>query len=213
MLKMISTHTSSHQCGSAAVSLSPQDLQMDCNFFLTAIRLASLNQILDPWVYLLLREILLKKFCQVASAVSNCSLNVKKETQSPDALNKKAIQNENVHKQSLNMENSNLNGGQEEQWQLCKNWMGIKQGIKWQRVYPMIRKMMRWKLSVDWCIDVISVLPQTHHFFVSPSQSTHSFCSESLGDLWSERKWQDLKIMTYAGFPLTYCKKKKKYTS
>ncbi|KAG1938608.1 prostaglandin E2 receptor EP3 subtype [Pimephales promelas] len=115
MLKMISTHTSSHQCGSAAVSLSPQDLQMDCNFFLTAIRLASLNQILDPWVYLLLREILLKKFCQVASAVSNCSLNVKKETQSPDALNKKAIQNENVHKQSLNMENSNLNGGQEEQ--------------------------------------------------------------------------------------------------
>uniref|UniRef100_A0A096LPU2 Prostaglandin E2 receptor EP3 subtype n=1 Tax=Poecilia formosa TaxID=48698 RepID=A0A096LPU2_POEFO len=30
---------------------------------LTAIRLASLNQILDPWVYLLLREILLRKFC------------------------------------------------------------------------------------------------------------------------------------------------------
>ncbi|XP_059426166.1 prostaglandin E2 receptor EP3 subtype [Carassius carassius] len=117
MLKMISTHTSSHQCNSAAaVSLSSQDLQMDCNFFLTAIRLASLNQILDPWVYLLLREILLRKFCQVASAVSKCSLDVQKETQCPlDTLNKKAIQNDNVHKQSLNMENSNLNGGNEEQ--------------------------------------------------------------------------------------------------
>ncbi|KTG03636.1 hypothetical protein cypCar_00005422 [Cyprinus carpio] len=92
------------------------DLQMDCNFFLTAIRLASLNQILDPWVYLLLREILLRKFCQVASAVSKCSLDVQKETQCPlDALNKKAIQNDKVHKQSLNMENSNLNGGNEEQ--------------------------------------------------------------------------------------------------
>lgn len=89
---------------------------MDCNFFLTAIRLASLNQILDPWVYLLLREILLRKFCQVASAVSKCSLDAQKETQCPrDALNKKAIQNDNVHKQSLNMENSNLNGGNEEQ--------------------------------------------------------------------------------------------------
>lgn len=117
MLKMISTHTSSHHCKSAAVSLLPsQDLQMDCNFFLTAIRLASLNQILDPWVYLLLREILLRKFCQVASAVSRCSLEGQKETQSLDVLNKKAIQNDNVHKQSLNMENCNLNGGNEEQW-------------------------------------------------------------------------------------------------
>ncbi|KAL0191272.1 hypothetical protein M9458_013970, partial [Cirrhinus mrigala] len=115
MLKMISTHTSSHQCNSAAVSLSPQDLQMDCNFFLTAIRLASLNQILDPWVYLLLREILLRKFCQVASAVSKCSLDTQKETQCPlNALNKKAIQSDNAHKQSLNIENSNLNGGNEE---------------------------------------------------------------------------------------------------
>lgn len=116
MLKMISTQTSSHQCNSAAVSLSSQDLTMDCNVFLTAIRLASLNQILDPWIYLLLREILLRKFCQVASAVSKCSLDVQKETQCPrDALNEKAIQNDNVHKQSLNMENSNLNGGNEEQ--------------------------------------------------------------------------------------------------
>lgn len=116
MLKMISTQTSSHQCNAAAVSLSSQDLQMDCNFFLTAIRLASLNQILDPWIYLLLREILLRKFCQVASAVSKCSLDVQKDTPCPrDALNKKAIQNDNVHKQSLNMENINLNGGNEEQ--------------------------------------------------------------------------------------------------
>ncbi|XP_067230675.1 prostaglandin E2 receptor EP3 subtype [Chanodichthys erythropterus] len=116
MLKMISTHTSSHQCNSAAVSLSAQDLQMDCNFFLTAIRLASLNQILDPWVYLLLREILLRKFCQVASAVSRCSLETQKETRCHlDVLNKKAAQNDNVHKKSLNVENSNLNGGQVEQ--------------------------------------------------------------------------------------------------
>ncbi|XP_056315076.1 prostaglandin E2 receptor EP3 subtype [Danio aesculapii] len=115
MLKMILTHTSSHHCYSAG-SLSPQELQKDCNFFLTAIRLASLNQILDPWVYLLLREILLRKFCQVASAVSKCSLDVQKQTQCPlDVQNKKAIQNDDAHKQSLNMENSILNGGCEEQ--------------------------------------------------------------------------------------------------
>ncbi|XP_065121011.2 uncharacterized protein ptger3 isoform X2 [Paramisgurnus dabryanus] len=118
MLKMISTHTSSHHCKSAAASFPPnQDLQMDCNFFLTAIRLASLNQILDPWVYLLLREILLRKFCQVASAVSKCSLEGQKEIQCPlDVLNKKAIQNDqNVQKQSLNVENCNLSGGNGEQ--------------------------------------------------------------------------------------------------
>ncbi|XP_060776117.1 prostaglandin E2 receptor EP3 subtype isoform X2 [Neoarius graeffei] len=87
MLKMISNHTSSHQCKSSAVPLqTSRDLQMDCNFFLTAIRLASLNQILDPWVYLLLREILLRKFCQVANAVSNCSLEEQKETQKETAL-------------------------------------------------------------------------------------------------------------------------------
>ncbi|KAJ8376439.1 hypothetical protein SKAU_G00070190 [Synaphobranchus kaupii] len=93
MLKMISTQTSSHHCKSAATTLSPSpDIQVDCNFFLTAIRLASLNQILDPWVYLLLREILLRKFCQVANAVSNCSLDGQKETQTAlDALNKQTI--------------------------------------------------------------------------------------------------------------------------
>ncbi|XP_036378337.1 prostaglandin E2 receptor EP3 subtype [Megalops cyprinoides] len=93
MLKMISTQTSSHHCKPAAVAFPPsRDIQVDCNFFLTAIRLASLNQILDPWVYLLLREILLRKFCQVANAVSNCSLDGQKETQAAlDALNKQAI--------------------------------------------------------------------------------------------------------------------------
>ncbi|XP_053353751.1 prostaglandin E2 receptor EP3 subtype [Clarias gariepinus] len=80
MLKMISNHTSSHHCKSIPL-LPSRELPMDCNFFLTAIRLASLNQILDPWVYLLLREILLRKFCQVANAVSNCSLEGQKETQ------------------------------------------------------------------------------------------------------------------------------------
>jgi prostaglandin E receptor 3 len=46
-----------------------------------AIRLASLNQILDPWVYLLLREILLRKFCMVANAMSNCSIERRNENQ------------------------------------------------------------------------------------------------------------------------------------
>ncbi|XP_007249144.2 prostaglandin E2 receptor EP3 subtype [Astyanax mexicanus] len=96
MLKMISTHTSSHQCKQLSAS-QPPGLQMDCNFFLTAIRLASLNQILDPWVYLLLREILLRKFCQVANAVSNCSLEGQKETQKEtvlDTAKKQAIEND-----------------------------------------------------------------------------------------------------------------------
>lgn len=87
MLKMISNQTSSHHCKASANPLQPsRDLQMDCNFFLTAIRLASLNQILDPWVYLLLREILLRKFCQVANAVSNCSLDGQKEPKKETAL-------------------------------------------------------------------------------------------------------------------------------
>ncbi|NXO72087.1 PE2R3 protein, partial [Phainopepla nitens] len=49
------------------------ELRRECHLSLTAVRLASLNQILDPWVYLLLRKILLRKFCQAASAVSSCS--------------------------------------------------------------------------------------------------------------------------------------------
>ncbi|XP_077573538.1 prostaglandin E2 receptor EP3 subtype [Stigmatopora nigra] len=92
MVKMISTQVSSHECNSSEESSQPysvRDVQLDCNFFLTAIRLASLNQILDPWVYLLSREILLRKFCLVANAVSNCSIEEQKETQiALDALNK-----------------------------------------------------------------------------------------------------------------------------
>ena len=97
MLSMVSTQTSSHHCKSlsspntSTSSLAPsRDVHLDCNFFLAAIRLASLNQILDPWVYLLLREILLRKFCMVANAVSNCSLEEQKEQQTAlqDALNK-----------------------------------------------------------------------------------------------------------------------------
>lgn len=82
MLKMIYTESSSDHCyntHSAKSSISNNELQSDCSFFLTAIRLASLNQILDPWVYLLLRAILLKKARQVASAVTNCSVEGLKE--------------------------------------------------------------------------------------------------------------------------------------
>ncbi|XP_006792021.1 prostaglandin E2 receptor EP3 subtype [Neolamprologus brichardi] len=88
MLRMLSTQVFSDQCNPKGASnrTSNQDFRLDCNFFLTAIRLASLNQILDPWVYLLLREILLRKFCIMANAVSNCSSEDQKETQT--ALNK-----------------------------------------------------------------------------------------------------------------------------
>ncbi|NWS26748.1 PE2R3 protein, partial [Polioptila caerulea] len=50
-----------------------RELLQECDLSLTAVRLASLNQILDPWVYLLLRRILLRRLCQAASAVSRCS--------------------------------------------------------------------------------------------------------------------------------------------
>lgn len=69
MLKVTFSHTSMEQCrGSCNQTRSPE-LQTECKFFLIAVRLASLNQILDPWVYLLLRKILLRKFCQVANAI------------------------------------------------------------------------------------------------------------------------------------------------
>ncbi|KAK2835440.1 hypothetical protein Q5P01_015924 [Channa striata] len=102
MLRMISTQVSSHECNSRAAAsnhTSNQDVHLDCNFFLTAIRLASLNQILDPWVYLLFREILLRKFCLVANAVSNCSTEDRKETQTAlDALNKQNQDSNDLHK-------------------------------------------------------------------------------------------------------------------
>ncbi|XP_068948885.1 prostaglandin E2 receptor EP3 subtype-like isoform X1 [Petaurus breviceps papuanus] len=61
MLKMIFNQTSVEHC---KVPKPLTQRPRECDFFLTAVRLASLNQILDPWVYLLLRKILLRKFCQ-----------------------------------------------------------------------------------------------------------------------------------------------------
>nr|XP_031539342.1 prostaglandin E2 receptor EP3 subtype isoform X2 [Vicugna pacos] len=61
MLKMIFNQTSVEHCKTYT------ERKEECNFFLIAVRLASLNQILDPWVYLLLRKILLQKFCQDCS--------------------------------------------------------------------------------------------------------------------------------------------------
>ncbi|XP_010122628.1 PREDICTED: prostaglandin E2 receptor EP3 subtype, partial [Chlamydotis macqueenii] len=78
MLKMIFSHTFEH-CKGFSGGAQSSELHKECNFFLTAVRLASLNQILDPWVYLLLRKILLRKFCQAASAVSKCSNSEWKE--------------------------------------------------------------------------------------------------------------------------------------
>lgn len=102
MIKMISSQVSSHQCNPTALSSghSPgKDAHLDCNFFLTAIRMASLNQILDPWVYLLLREILLRKFCIVANAVSNCSIEDRKNTQVVlDPLKKQNQEEDGLHK-------------------------------------------------------------------------------------------------------------------
>ncbi|XP_073090222.1 prostaglandin E2 receptor EP3 subtype isoform X3 [Manis javanica] len=62
MLKMIFNQSSVEHCKTHT------EKQKECHFFLIAVRLASLNQILDPWVYLLLRKILLQKFCQCAIA-------------------------------------------------------------------------------------------------------------------------------------------------
>ncbi|KAM4655538.1 prostaglandin E2 receptor EP3 subtype [Amazona ochrocephala] len=79
MLKMIFSRTSFEHCKGFSSEAQSSELHKECNFFLTAVRLASLNQILDPWVYLLLRKILLQKFCQAANAVSKCSNNEIKE--------------------------------------------------------------------------------------------------------------------------------------
>lgn len=88
MLKMIFSHTSAEKC---KISSTEQDvtLQKECNLFLTATRLAGLNQILDPWVYLLLRKILLQKFCQVANAISNCSNKGQKTAQDKEEIQSK----------------------------------------------------------------------------------------------------------------------------
>lgn len=102
MIKMISSRVSSHQCNPTALPSGHapgRDVHLDCNFFLTAIRMASLNQILDPWVYLLLREIFLRKFCIVANAVSNCSIEDRKDTQVVlDPLKKQNQEDDGSHK-------------------------------------------------------------------------------------------------------------------
>nr|XP_012643410.1 prostaglandin E2 receptor EP3 subtype isoform X2 [Microcebus murinus] len=67
MLKMIFNQTSVEHCKTNT------EKHKECNFFLIAVRLASLNQILDPWVYLLLRKILLRKFCQ-GEQLEECGL-------------------------------------------------------------------------------------------------------------------------------------------
>ncbi|NXB65126.1 PE2R3 protein, partial [Struthidea cinerea] len=72
MLRRISGHTA-EPCRGGSGESQRWELRRECNLSLIAVRLASLNQILDPWVYLLLRKILLRKFCQAASAVSKCS--------------------------------------------------------------------------------------------------------------------------------------------
>ncbi|XP_062921036.1 prostaglandin E2 receptor EP3 subtype [Mobula hypostoma] len=82
MLKMIYIKSSPEACSVsflAKSSISNTEQQSNCSSLLTAIRLASLNQILDPWVYLLLRAILLRKAHQVATAVTNCSVEGLKE--------------------------------------------------------------------------------------------------------------------------------------
>ncbi|XP_021052395.1 prostaglandin E2 receptor EP3 subtype isoform X2 [Mus pahari] len=63
MLKMIFNQMSVEQCK------TQMGKEKECNSFLIAVRLASLNQILDPWVYLLLRKILLRKFCQMMNSL------------------------------------------------------------------------------------------------------------------------------------------------
>ncbi|NXE43395.1 PE2R3 protein, partial [Ptilorrhoa leucosticta] len=72
MLRTLSEHAA-EPCRGGSGESRRWELRGECNLSLTAVRLASLNQILDPWVYLLLRKILLRKFCQAASAVSKCS--------------------------------------------------------------------------------------------------------------------------------------------
>ncbi|XP_034289095.1 prostaglandin E2 receptor EP3 subtype isoform X2 [Pantherophis guttatus] len=70
MLKVTFNPNPMNQCRESCNQTQSTEQQPECNFSLTHIRLASLNQILDPWVYLLLRKILVQKFCQVARAIS-----------------------------------------------------------------------------------------------------------------------------------------------
>ncbi|NXH16411.1 PE2R3 protein, partial [Bucco capensis] len=82
MLKVLSSPSSFEHCRTFPSGAPRPELHRECKFILTAVRLASLNQILDPWIYLLLRKILLEKLCQAATAVSKCSNTEWKERSS-----------------------------------------------------------------------------------------------------------------------------------
>ncbi|NWR02679.1 PE2R3 protein, partial [Paradoxornis webbianus] len=72
LLRMVSEHGAG-PCRGIPGESPRWELRRECHLPLTAVRLASLNQILDPWVYLLLRRILLRRARQAACAVSRCS--------------------------------------------------------------------------------------------------------------------------------------------
>ncbi|KAM6455317.1 prostaglandin E2 receptor EP3 subtype isoform 2-T5 [Liasis olivaceus] len=74
MLKVTFNPNPMNQCRESCNQTQSTEQQPECNFSLTNIRLASLNQILDPWVYLLLRKIFLQKFCQVLESLWQDSL-------------------------------------------------------------------------------------------------------------------------------------------
>ncbi|KAM9290523.1 prostaglandin E2 receptor EP3 subtype-like [Gastrophryne carolinensis] len=68
MIKMIFSHMSTKRC-MLATSMQSLELQEDCNNFLATVRLSCFNQIIDPWVYLLLKWVLSQKCCKVDSDV------------------------------------------------------------------------------------------------------------------------------------------------
>ncbi|NXT65366.1 PE2R3 protein, partial [Chaetops frenatus] len=77
MLRMLSEQ-GAEPCRGGSGQSQLWELPRECHLSLTAVRLASLNQILDPWVYLLLHRMLLHRMllqrcCRAASAVSRCS--------------------------------------------------------------------------------------------------------------------------------------------
>uniref|UniRef100_UPI00398EBCCA prostaglandin E2 receptor EP3 subtype-like n=1 Tax=Pristiophorus japonicus TaxID=55135 RepID=UPI00398EBCCA len=74
LLIKIVTKSSSEYCYTSPTNPSPlsPELQNECNIFLTGIRLAAFNQIFEPWVYLLLRESMLRKVCQLTNAATMC---------------------------------------------------------------------------------------------------------------------------------------------
>uniref|UniRef100_UPI00398EC159 prostaglandin E2 receptor EP3 subtype-like n=1 Tax=Pristiophorus japonicus TaxID=55135 RepID=UPI00398EC159 len=75
LIKICTRSWSDHGYTSSDKPSSPNTgMQNDSSFLLIAIRLASFNQILEPWVYLLLRESLFRKVCQLVEAVTSRSV-------------------------------------------------------------------------------------------------------------------------------------------